>query len=74
MEPFKLLSVDRPSVLIEVGRTLLYKWIASLRKYCKNSTVAFQIGDVEIRSKVIKKLKKFPNFSEPVFFLEAVRF
>nr|XP_039273403.1 myoferlin-like isoform X2 [Styela clava] len=46
MESFKLLSVDRPSVVIE-------------------------IGDVEVRSKVIKNIKKFPNFSEPVFFLEA---
>lgn len=30
------------------------------------------MGDVEVRSAVIKNFKKFPNFSDPVYFLEAV--
>nr|CAB3264165.1 myoferlin [Phallusia mammillata] len=43
MESFKLLSVNSPSILI-------------------------QVGDVEIRTKIIKNLKKNPNFTEPVYF------
>uniref|UniRef100_H2ZAE6 C2 domain-containing protein n=1 Tax=Ciona savignyi TaxID=51511 RepID=H2ZAE6_CIOSA len=46
MQSFQLLSVDSPSVLI-------------------------QIGEVEIRTKIIKSLKKNPNFAEPIYYLEA---
>nr|XP_026691585.1 myoferlin isoform X3 [Ciona intestinalis] len=46
MESFNLLSVDSPSVLI-------------------------QIGEVEIRTKIIKSLKKNPNFSDPIYYIEA---
>jgi len=46
MKKFQLLSVDSPSVLI-------------------------QLADVEIRTKIIKKVKKNPNFKDPLFFLTA---
>uniref|UniRef100_H2ZHS9 C2 domain-containing protein n=1 Tax=Ciona savignyi TaxID=51511 RepID=H2ZHS9_CIOSA len=46
MKPFKLLSVNSPSVLI-------------------------QIGAVELRTKIIKNLKKQPNFTEPLYYIEA---
>lgn len=46
MERFQLLSVDSPSVLI-------------------------QLADVEIRTKIIKKVKKNPNFKEPLYFITA---
>lgn len=78
MESFKLRSVDRPSVLIEVWHMRQQYTIQStevtLSCHWKNSAIAFQVGDVEVRSAVIKNLKKFPNFSDPVYFLEAVMF
>ncbi|XP_076821667.1 myoferlin-like isoform X3 [Clavelina lepadiformis] len=46
MQPFQMLSVDTPSVLI-------------------------QVGEVEIKTRIIKSLKKNPNFSQPLFFATA---
>nr|XP_026691852.1 myoferlin isoform X2 [Ciona intestinalis] len=46
MKSFKLLAVDNPSVMI-------------------------QIGEVELRTKVMKNFKHNPNFEEPVYYIEA---